>query len=67
MALASGRAALPGDPLPGLCCASMVAFFVLLQMGTLDNWLEVTRITFIAWIILAVAMKEFASREKLHV
>ncbi|MEJ7797203.1 MAG: helix-turn-helix domain-containing protein [Solirubrobacteraceae bacterium] len=65
MALASGRAALPGDPLPALCCASTVAFFVLLQMGTLDNWLEVTRITFIAWIVLAVAVKEFEGRRPL--
>ncbi|MDQ3632474.1 MAG: hypothetical protein M3417_14645 [Actinomycetota bacterium] len=67
MALVSGRAALPGDPLPGLCCAGTVAFFVLLQMAALDNWLEVTRITFIAWIIFAVAMKEFAGRKQINV
>ena len=63
MALRSGRMAAPGDPLPALCCASTVAFFVLLQMGTLDNWLEVTRITFIAWIIFAIATKEFHARK----
>lgn len=66
MALVAGRRAQPGDPLPALCCASTVAFFVLLQMGALDNWLEVTRITFIAWILLAVTIKEFAAREELH-
>lgn len=62
MALIAGRRAQPGDPLPALCCASAVAFFVLLQMGALDNWLEVTRITFVAWILLAVTMKEFEGR-----
>ena len=62
MTLLTGRKALPGDPLPALFCASTVAFFVLLQMGALDNWLEVTRITFIAWIVLAVATKEFDGR-----
>jgi hypothetical protein len=36
-------------------------------MAMLDNWLEVTRITFIAWIILAVAMKEFEGRKQLRV
>lgn len=66
MTLRSGRTARPGDPLPALCCASTVAFFILLQMGTLDNWLEVTRITFIAWIVFAVATKEYEAREQLH-
>lgn len=65
MTLRIGRTARPGDPLPALCCASTVAFFILLQMGTLDNWLEVTRITFIAWIVFAVATKEYEAREQL--
>ena len=65
MALASGRKSRAGDPLPALACASTVAFFVLLQLAALDNWLEVTRITFIAWIIFAVVTKEFAGRKGL--
>jgi hypothetical protein len=31
-------------------------------MGLLQSWLEVTRITFPAWILLAVATKELRSR-----
>jgi hypothetical protein len=61
MTLAS-RGAREGDPLPGLLCASTVAFFVLLQMAVLENWLEVTRITFFSWIVFAVATKEFEAR-----
>jgi O-antigen ligase len=56
------RTAMPGDPLPGLLCASTVAFFVLPQMALLENWLEVTRVTFLSWILLAVATKEFDAR-----
>lgn len=62
MARVSLRAARPGDPLPALLCASLVAFFALLQMGVLENWLEVTRITFITWIVFAVATKEYNAR-----
>jgi hypothetical protein len=58
----SMRAATPGDPLPALLCASTVAFFVLPQMALLENWLEVTRVTFLSWILLAVATKEFEAR-----
>jgi transcriptional regulator with XRE-family HTH domain len=54
----------PGDPLPALAVASVVAFTVLLQMGLLANWFEVTRVTFIAWILLAVTSKELASRSE---
>lgn len=57
------KTAKQGDPLPGLACASLVAFFALLQMGILGNWLEVTRITFITWIIFAVVMKEYNARK----
>ena len=62
MARISFRFATPGDPLPALICASLVAFFALMQMGLLGNWLEVTRISFISWIIFAVATKEFNAR-----
>lgn len=62
MTLASARAAQDGDSLPGLLCASTVAFFVLLQMAVLENWLEVTRITFVSWIVFAAATKEFEAR-----
>jgi transcriptional regulator with XRE-family HTH domain len=51
-----------GDPLPALVFGSASAFFVLLQMGFLENWLEVTRATFPAWILLAVATKEYRAR-----
>ena len=41
---------------------STAGFFVLLQMAVLDNWWEVTRLTFILWAVLAVAAKEFSAR-----
>jgi hypothetical protein len=50
------------DPLPGLLLGCTIAFTALLQMGFLENWLEVTRATFLAWILLAVATKELAAR-----
>ncbi|HYP48638.1 MAG TPA: helix-turn-helix transcriptional regulator [Thermoleophilaceae bacterium] len=52
----------PGDPLPALLLGSAMALFVLLQLGFLENWLEVTRVTFPTWILLAVATKEFRAR-----
>ena len=52
----------PGDPLPALVLGSAMALFVLLQMGFLENWLEVARVTFPTWILLAVATKEFRAR-----
>jgi hypothetical protein len=54
--------ATPDDPLPALAVATTIAFLTLLQMGFLENWLEVTRITFIAWTMLAVVIKEVDSR-----
>jgi transcriptional regulator with XRE-family HTH domain len=57
------RRAAPGDPLPALFVACSVAFTVLLQMGFLENWLEVTRLTFVSWALLAVAQKELDGRE----
>lgn len=62
MTAVSMREATTGDSLPGLLLASSVALFVLLQMAFLDNWLEVARITVPAWILLAVATKEFEAR-----
>jgi DNA-binding XRE family transcriptional regulator len=56
------RDAIPDDPLPALFLACSVAFTALLQMGFLDNWLEVTRVTFLSWMLLAVAHKELDSR-----
>jgi transcriptional regulator with XRE-family HTH domain len=52
----------PGDPLPSLALACAIGFLVLLQMGLLENWLEVTRVTFPVWMLLGVTSKEFASR-----
>ncbi len=62
MAVFAMARARPGDPLPALLLASMVAFLTLLQMGFLDNWLETTRVTFTAWFLFAVAHKEFRAR-----
>lgn len=53
-----------GDPLPALLLATAVAFTVLLQMAFLENWLEVSRVTFLAWILLAVGSKEVDARER---
>jgi hypothetical protein len=54
--------ATPGDPIPALAIATAVGFLTLLQMGFLENWLEVTRITFLVWAMLAVVSKELDSR-----
>jgi DNA-binding XRE family transcriptional regulator len=51
-----------GDPLPALALATVVAFVTLLQMGLLESWLEVTRITFVVWALLAVVTKEIDAR-----
>jgi hypothetical protein len=57
------RSPVPGDPLPALLVASAVTFTVLLQMGLLaGNWLEVTRVTFLSWTLLAIATKELEAR-----
>jgi transcriptional regulator with XRE-family HTH domain len=57
--------ATPGDPLPALVLATAIGFLALLQMGFLENWFEVTRVTFIAWAILGVVMKELDDRSAL--
>jgi hypothetical protein len=62
LTLAAFRTAVPGDPLPALLLAATVAFLVLLQLAAFENWLEVTRLTFPSWILLAVATKEFRAR-----
>lgn len=60
--LVAVRIAKRSDPLPALLLTTTIAFFALLQMGLLDNWLEVTRLTFIAWAMLAISTKELNSR-----
>jgi transcriptional regulator with XRE-family HTH domain len=62
MTLVARRRAGPGDPLPAVLLGSTVALFVLVQMGILDNWLEVTRLTFPTWALLAIATKEYQAR-----
>ncbi len=64
LATAAMRQRLPSDPLCGILLASAVAFFVLLQLAALDNWLEVTRITFLAWALLAVGTRELEFRDR---
>ena len=51
----------PDDSLPSLALATMIAFLTLVQMAFLENWFEVTRITFVAWAMLAVVLKEFGA------
>jgi len=63
LAASSIRRAKPGDPLPALALACACGFFVLLQMGFLENWLEVTRVTFPIWMLLAVVTKESVDRD----
>ena len=50
------------DPVPALAVATTIGFLTLLQMGFLENWLEVTRITFLVWLMFAVVAKELDSR-----
>lgn len=50
------------DPLPALALATTVAFFLLLQMGFLENWWEVARATVPTWMMLAICTKEFVAR-----
>ncbi|MCA1726248.1 MAG: hypothetical protein LC722_00900 [Actinobacteria bacterium] len=64
MAVATMRVALPGDPLPALLLAASVGFFALLQMAVLENWLEVTRVTFPTFILLGVGVKEYRGRSE---
>ena len=62
MALSGLRAAAARDPLPAIAFGTTVAFLLLLQMALLENWLEVTRLTFLAWGLLAVTSREFNAR-----
>lgn len=52
----------PDDSLPSLALATTIAFLTLVQMAFLENWFEVTRITFVAWAMLAVVLKELGTR-----
>jgi hypothetical protein len=62
MVLIARARAHPGDPLPAILLAATAGLFILLQMAFLENWLEVTRLTFPTWILLAVATKDFTAR-----
>jgi hypothetical protein len=42
----------------GILVVATTAFFILLQMGFLENWLEVSRLTFVAWALFAIGVKE---------
>ena len=64
MALSGLRAAAARDPLPAIAFGTTVAFLLLLQMALLENWLEVTRLTFLAWGLLAVVTREFEARTR---
>lgn len=64
MTVVAMRRAPPNDPLPAILLASTVGFFALLQMGILDNWLEVTRVTFPTWMLFAIGLKEFRARQE---
>jgi hypothetical protein len=62
-ALRALRRAVPGDPVPPLLLVAATGMLTLIQMGALDNWLEVTRLTFFSWGLLAIATKELNARE----
>jgi hypothetical protein len=61
--LVVGQRRMRGDPLPALVIATFVAFLTILQMAALENWLEVSRVTFTIWIMFAVCCREFDARE----
>jgi transcriptional regulator with XRE-family HTH domain len=63
MARAALTAPVRGDPVPAIVLATVVAFLTLVQLALLENWLEVTRITFVSWAMLAVACKELEARD----
>ncbi len=46
------------NALASLSLATAIAFLTLIQAAILENWFEVTRITFIVWLMLAVVSKE---------
>ena len=50
------------DPLPAILLSATIAFALLLQLALLENWWEVTRVTFLSWTLLAVGTKEFDAR-----
>jgi hypothetical protein len=53
-----------GDPLPALVIATFVAFLTILQMALLENWFEVSRVTFTIWIMFAVCSRELDAWEQ---
>jgi hypothetical protein len=53
-----------GDPLPALALATFVAFLTIVQMALLENWFEVSRMTFLIWIMLAVCARELTARDR---
>jgi hypothetical protein len=57
IAAADGR-----DSVPALALAATIGLLTLLQMALLENWLEVTRLTFVVWAMLAVVSKEIDAR-----
>jgi hypothetical protein len=62
MASRTLRTRRPGDPLPALILATFVAFLTIVQMALLESWFEVTRITFVIWMMFAVCCKELDAR-----
>jgi len=46
-----------------LILATFVAFLTIVQMALLESWFEVTRITFVIWMMFAVCCKELDARE----
>ena len=50
------------DPLPAVLLSATIAFTLLLQLAFLENWWEVTRITFLSWSLLAIGVKETDAR-----
>jgi transcriptional regulator with XRE-family HTH domain len=64
LSLGMVRGRLRDDPVAPLMIGSMVAFLILIQAAVLENWLEVARMTFFAWGLLAISTKELHARDQ---
>lgn len=62
LALVTSRRRLRDDPVAPILIAALAGFLILLQASIFENWLEVTRVTFFTWGLLAIATKELHNR-----
>ncbi|MGH2755470.1 MAG: hypothetical protein ACRDLB_13705 [Actinomycetota bacterium] len=57
------RSFIPGDSLPALAIAAVIAPLTLFQMAILDNWLEVVRVAAPTWVLIAIVHSEARYRK----